>query len=269
MNLHVLNCPSCGSVLNESPQANQPFSCPSCGSRLLLTDWTRTCQIVCKKCGLENDGKTRFCAGCGAALHAGCPFCYTQNNIDALVCSNCGVNLQRIWQQQRAWLASKQSNDEAYREALRAADEQGEKNYMQLLLHQLDEPENHPFAIWTLTQYGAEAVGPLIATLDSDDPDARVGAARALGDIGDPQAIPHLVRNLDDPEATVRYWSMQALGKLKAQAAVAAIGALLLRKEPEWLKRQAASTLKEIDTPEALQILQKNKKLKFWPFETR
>jgi HEAT repeat protein len=63
-----------------------------------------------------------------------------------------------------------------------------------MYLDDLDEPANHPFAVYCLNQLGSEAVEPLMNLLRTDDdPDARFGAAHALGGIGDPKAIPALM----------------------------------------------------------------------------
>lgn len=65
----------------------------------------------------------------------------------------------------------------------------------------LSEPERHSFATFSLSRIGSAAVEPLIETMHEDaDPDARYGAARTLGMIGDAKAIPFLIKALSDPD---------------------------------------------------------------------
>ncbi len=182
-----------------------------------------------------------------------------------MCCQNCGVNLQRAWQRKQAWLAEKRQYDAQRLSAWKQAQAESRKAQLQRLLNELDEPENHAMAIYSLRQFGAEAVAGLIALLSHQDPDARYGAAQALGLTGDPRAIPALIEALADPEPAVRYWAVDALGKLRAEAAVEAIGALL-HDCHEGVQGHAAEALQQIGTAEARQVLQEAKKAKWWPF---
>jgi HEAT repeat protein len=90
--------------------------------------------------------------------------------------------------------------------AWKQAEAESRKRRLEELLHDLDEPENHSLALYCINQYGSEAVEPLMSVLRTDDdPDARFGAAHALGSIGDPRAVPALMDALSDPEPAVRY----------------------------------------------------------------
>lgn len=262
MKLNLLNCPSCNSPLGSDISPNRPFHCPACGSAVVLTDWTQTGQLICARCGTVNGATNRFCEQCSAVLQAGCPFCYTLNDVATVHCRKCGANLQRAWQRQQTWLTQREKYETERKEALQKAAE-SEAAYLARLLLQLNEPENHPAAIPGIRIFGTEAVEPLIRLLTSEDPDARFGAAKALGDIGDRRAIPALIRALDDPEGAVRFWSLDALGKLKAEEAVETIGKLL--QDPrESIRNLAREVLIQIGTPNATRILKQRSKTKWW-----
>jgi DNA-directed RNA polymerase subunit M/transcription elongation factor TFIIS len=259
MKINSINCPTCGSPLDANIRPNRPFSCPACGSAVVLTDWTESGELVCAKCGTVNGSANKFCDKCGAALQAGCPFCYTQNDVSAINCKKCGANLQRAWQRQDSWFTQR---EQKHKETLQKVAE-GQADYLRRLLLQLNEPENHPAAIPGIRIFGREAVEPLIGLLSSEDPDARFGAAKALGDIGDPRAIPALTKALNDPEGAVRFWAMDALGKLKADEAVEAIGKLLQDKQ-ESMRDLAREVLTQIGTPNALKVLKQKGKRTWW-----
>ncbi len=265
MKLEKLNCPACGLPLGENVKPNHQFDCPACGSALILTDLAADEQMVCPQCKRINPASEQFCQECGAALKMACPFCYAQNASDAEHCAQCGVNLQRARQRKQAWLEEQRRHEAERLAALKQAEAESRKARMQQLLDDLDEPDRHPMAIYCLNQYGAEAVESLIALLKDDDPDARYGAAQALGLIGDPRAVDPLIKALSDPEAAVRYWAASALGKLRAEAAVEAIGHLLQDKH-KGVRAHAAEVLEQIGGSQAKQVLQKKGQRGLWPF---
>jgi len=166
------------------------------------------------------------------------------NSITVVNCKKCGANLQRAWSRQNSWLAEKKKHDLERKKALQEV-ARSQDAYLQRLLLQLDDPKNHPTAIPSIRLFGEEAVEPLIKLLVSKDPDARFGAARALGEIGDKRAVSELVKVLGDPEASVRYWAIDALGKLQADEAVDAIRKLLQDKYPS-IRQRAKDVLKQI-----------------------
>lgn len=256
MNLDTLNCPSCGAPINIQPKPYETFTCPACHTALMLTDFTDKGFLVCERCRKVNSPTDRYCIECNAALQAGCPYCYELNPIEAPRCQRCGVDLQRAWGQQRNWLNAKTSYDSERREATRQAILNGRKQEIERLLVQLDEPQNHPLAIFCLQQYGEEAVDGLMQALSSPDPDARYGAAHTLGLIGARQAIPALINALSDAEPAVRFWAANSLGSLKAAEAVQAL--FRLRKDKtRSVRDKALEALKSIGTTEALSALKK------------
>jgi HEAT repeat protein len=137
---------------------------------------------------------------------------------------------------------------------------------LQRLLLKLDEPWNHSMAISGIVNYGADAVEGLVRLLDSEDPDARYGAALALGNIRDQRAIPSLIKSLNDKHPTVRFFAMDALGKLKATEAAPAIGELLDDESPN-IRKHANNVLLSFNTAESFQILREKSRPKWWPFE--
>jgi len=80
-----------------------------------------------------------------------------------------------------------------------------------------------------------EAVPQLVGALASSDPELRWRAARALGVIGSPQALPALRKLTDDADALVRAQAIFALGRLKAadEDSLKAIIARLTDKESQ------------------------------------
>lgn len=263
MKLTKLNCPTCGAPLPEYLVPNQQFKCSACGSILVLTDLAPHDQIMCPQCNTLNSDDRKFCSNCGASLKLDCPFCYVSNDVGAVYCRGCGVNLQNAWQRKKEWLAEKREYDAERLAAWKRAEAESRENRLGKLLDDLDEPANHPFAIYCLNQLGSEAVEPLMNLLRTDDdPDARFGAAHALGGIGDPKAIPALMDALSDPEPSVRYWAVDALDKLRAEVAVEAIGALL-KDQHKGVRDRAAQALRQIGGPRATQILKKQSK--WWP----
>jgi ribosomal protein L40E len=265
LNVQQLNCPACGAPVDIRRQAEQVLTCPACGSSLALTDWAEDGRVICRECGTLNSSQDKFCSQCHQTLQAGCPMCYTLNRLSAVRCRKCGIDLQRAWNRQNTWLTEKRRYDQDRREALRQAQLEDRRKELERLLLQLDDPENHPMAIFYLEQYGGEAVDGLIRQLRSPDPDARYGAAHTLGRIGDGRAVPPLIDALQDPEFEVRFWAAAALGRLKAAQAVTALARLL--KDPAEEVREAASeALERIGGPQAADALRQTKKSRWWPF---
>lgn len=65
-----------------------------------------------------------------------------------------------------------------------------------------------------LIALGPQAVPVLIEALSSPAPAVRLEAARALGAIKDPRAIPALMQAIQQDSALMAYWAEQGLGKL-------------------------------------------------------
>jgi HEAT repeat protein len=137
---------------------------------------------------------------------------------------------------------------------------------LERLVNDLDEPENHDFAIYQLNQMGHDALNALLKTLlHDDDVDARYGSARAIGQMCSEQkveglskarAIKALITALADPEPPVRYWAAEALGRVHNQKAVECLGKLL--KDPhKGVREQVRRSLQQIGGPQAEAMLEK------------
>ena len=65
-----------------------------------------------------------------------------------------------------------------------------------------------------------DVTSPLIELLSAAQPDLRMHAALALGNVGDPAAVPALIAALDDEDPNVRFHVIEALGAIGAGDAV-------------------------------------------------
>lgn len=228
MDVVKLSCPACGAPIPKGLSLNQQFNCPACSSVLVLMDLLTADQVLCPACQTVNHETSQACTHCGASLKIECAYCTATNHVGVMHCHHCGANLQNAQERKLNWLAEKRRHDAERLEAWKRAQVDDRQARLQRLLEALDEPINHPLAVYCLAQLGAEAVEPLIETLKTDrDVDARFGAAHALGQIGDDRAVPVLITALDDPEPVVRYWAVDALGKFKTEPAQQAIRKLL------------------------------------------
>jgi HEAT repeat protein len=105
----------------------------------------------------------------------------------------------------------------------------------------------------------SRAVDALIIALEDDRPEVRVEAAASLGGLGEPAALPMLVKRLGDGIPAVRQSAAIALGSIgtNASAAADAFDALAeaLREGPADLRFQAATSLAEVDATRAYEPL--------------
>jgi HEAT repeat protein len=104
-----------------------------------------------------------------------------------------------------------------------------------------------------LARGGSRGISALIGALRSDEADVVMYAATALGEMRDPAAVPHLVRLHQHPDLNVAQAAIDALGKLRAQAAAAPIEAVL--EADPWLRFAAAHALGEIAHPGSVHAL--------------
>ncbi len=111
---------------------------------------------------------------------------------------------------------------------------------------------------WALGRLkGAAAVDSLIRALGDADPDVRWRAAWALGQIGDAQAEGALIQVLEDDYANVRWSAAEALGTMQDKKAVGPLMRLLNNPDEEIMIRLvAADALGKIGAPEAEAALQ-------------
>ena len=246
MKLNQLNCPSCGAPIMQNITPKQPFRCSACGSVLMMASTGKETNVVCPQCQTVNSTLYQYCSACGTKLMVECPICYLPNLIGTVFCEGCGVNIQEELQRRTSWLDQKRKHDRMRRDTLVQALKDDQKNELKRLLDELDEPDRHAFAIFYLCQQGESALEPLLETLRVDtDPDARYGAARALGMMGNSQAISTLMDALSDEEPAVRYWAVDSLVALDASYAKDAIRKL--SRDPfKWVRKRAKEALEQL-----------------------
>jgi HEAT repeat protein len=109
-------------------------------------------------------------------------------------------------------------------------------------------------AVEALVKIGLPALHALVQMLSDKDWQVRREAAWALGEIGDPKAVPFLIRSLRDKDKYVRRAAAWALGKIGDPQVVPALIDVL--KDEDWQVREAAvSALGEIGDPKAVPFL--------------
>ena len=83
------------------------------------------------------------------------------------------------------------------------------------------DPRVQEQAARALATFGVQATRSLLGELDHADPKARLGVAEALGDIGDPLAVPSLTRALAGEKSSEVRWAIAlALGNTGDPAAI-------------------------------------------------
>lgn len=256
MKIEQLACPSCGGSLSGDFLPNKQFECPNCGSALLLTDLATDQTVICPQCRTPNREEMRYCSNCGASLKVDCILCHSPNRIDVVYCTHCGAHLERARARRREMQEMRQRLQTERLDALKEKEVRQQRERLEHLITDLDEPENHEFAIFQLNQMGDEAVEALTETLlDDDDPDARYGSAIALGRICSEQGIKALnkvkatqalIKALTDPEPAVRFWSAEALGKFKSPLTPEPLAALL-KDSHQGVRQQARRSLDRLN----------------------
>jgi HEAT repeat protein len=93
-----------------------------------------------------------------------------------------------------------------------------------------------------------DVTSPLVELLSDPQADLRMHAALALGQAGDPAAVPALVAALDDEEPNVRFHAIEALGALGAGDAVERL-ADIARSGDFFLSFPAIEALAKADDP--------------------
>lgn len=143
-------------------------------------------------------------------------------------------------------LATLQDGESAVRaEAAYALGQIGDSRAVPALISALNDPERLNVArkaAWALGQLGADALPPLLESLRSQDRDARLSAASALGQLGDKRAVPALVEALHDADPYVRTAAADALGSLRSKRSLQAL-AEALGDEDVSVGRSAAEAL--------------------------
>ncbi len=116
------------------------------------------------------------------------------------------------------------------------------------LLAQLDSKDRttREQARTTLVKLGSPAVEALGAALNDKHYWIRHEAARALGEIGDPAALPALINALEDEEGEVRWQVGESLSSFHTAGAIAVLQALIKRAGSSWFRTGAHHVLQNI-----------------------
>jgi HEAT repeat protein len=105
-----------------------------------------------------------------------------------------------------------------------------------------------------LQALGRHAIPRLIQALQDEEWRVREAACKALGEIGDPQAISYLAEALQDVDRDVRWAACKALGEIGDPQAIPHL-IQALRNEEEWVREAACKALGEIGDPQAISYL--------------
>jgi hypothetical protein len=263
MKIKELDCPKCGAPLTDFAP-NKQIECHNCGSVFIAEDIVPASTVLCENCDTLNSINERYCTSCGEALKIDCILCLTENPLDTVFCTNCGAHLRNARLQREKMNADRRRLRAEQQRLYEEKEARQRVEKLQRLLDELDEPENHDFAIYQINQMGEMAIDALVETLlEDEDPDARYGSARALGQICREHQIKvlikartsrALVQALKDREPAVRYWSAEALGICGSQTAVEPLATLLRDKHP-GVRKQARRSLSQIGGARAAEIL--------------
>lgn len=117
-----------------------------------------------------------------------------------------------------------------------------------------EDPEVRRKAVVALGERrNADVTNILCAVLETDkDPLVRAAAAEALGKIGNPSAIPTLVKALDDERYMVRWDAVKALGELKAGPAIPNLERVAKTDRQSDVRLAAVNALGKIGGKEAI-----------------
>ncbi len=139
-------------------------------------------------------------------------------------------------------------DDDVRAAAIDALDEVG-PGAIDRLLVELTGVDTDDAADWVRAERFAKA-------LRADEPELRMAAASALGQLGEPEVTPALVGALDDSDPRVRIRVVAACGRLGDRRAVGPLADLLDDSRGE-AKRAVADALAEIGDDRALAALQR------------
>jgi HEAT repeat protein len=120
-----------------------------------------------------------------------------------------------------------------------------------------DSPRVLQTAVEAVRQGAAPGSARRIETvlLECDQPAVREAAAAALGQIGDAESVDVLMVALGDPAENVRWFAVEALGKLRAGQAAPRIAEMLSEDQSRIVRAIAAATLGDLGQPAAIPAL--------------
>jgi HEAT repeat protein len=91
----------------------------------------------------------------------------------------------------------------------------------------------------SLLEIGKPAVAPLIAALQNPNWRIRWGAAKTLGEIGDPAAIGALIETLEDERGGVRWLAAEGIVAIGREGLTALLQTLVHHSDSEWIREGA------------------------------
>jgi HEAT repeat protein len=122
-------------------------------------------------------------------------------------------------------------------------------------------PAEEPFLLGHLAELqaryawrlGPEVAGALRGRLMAEQPDRRRAAARAIARTGDTEAVPLLVGNLADPDASVRRSALEALRELTGQRSATSTEEwnTWLSAERAWWESEGDALLEDVASKDA------------------
>jgi len=110
-------------------------------------------------------------------------------------------------------------------------------------------------ALRVLIAAGRTVVEPLVALLSSGEPNVRMHAALALGELRAIEAVPGLIAALEDGNDNVRFHAIEALGRIGAADAVDAL-ATVASSGDFFLAFAAVDALSKTDDPRVAPLIQ-------------
>ncbi len=102
---------------------------------------------------------------------------------------------------------------------------------------------------------GKGVIATLITALKDEAPGVRAAAARALGEVENPQAVIHLLHALDDAEVWVRYYAARSLGTHASPEALEALTRLAHTDPANMVRAAAMEALGQIGGARAVAAL--------------
>jgi hypothetical protein len=162
-------------------------------------------------------------------------------------------DLATLWRDACLWEVG--SNTEKVPEARRRLVVEGERSLDYLIPAKLDTKDTLVTRALNvvITGIGKSATARLVPCLDSGKADVRRNAADLLGALGATETAPAIAKLLADPDA--RLGALAALGQLKSPAAVPQIAALMQSDAPERVRYTAAATLGAVGGDDAIRAL--------------
>jgi hypothetical protein len=123
-------------------------------------------------------------------------------------------------------------------------------------LQRLEPVPGRPLSVVTVNSTGSHTVSlalspELTGLLQDGDPAVRASAARAIGLIGDPAALPGLLQALSDPDVLAGQRIAEAIGRI-GDRSVNAVLVNVLRSAPAAERARAALALGLLKSPEAV-----------------